>query len=125
MQNDKAHPFKHTPLNAIDHRIGHILMPAMAPPRQHIRLIQHRLAQPVFGLVQCGGLHLHLRPEVLLDRVAHRRMHAVRIKLSNGGVLLLVVKLVPHRHTNGLVRHHHTLYHNNRERRTHRVQYRC
>ncbi len=57
MQHDQAHPIEYTPLHASRDLIVDSVVCFVPPPGQHIRGVEHLVAEPVFGLVERGYPH--------------------------------------------------------------------
>ena len=93
MEHDEAHALPDALLHALGDGVIDEVVRRMAPPDEHVGLVQLRLGHAVLGILQghSGGLDVAVFREQLCDLA----VHAVRIVGGNVGVLLLVDVLAP------------------------------
>ena len=94
VEDDQAHPVEHAPLDALDDRVGDLVVRDVAPPGQDVGRREDRVGQAVLGLVERG------RPDVepgLAQAVGDRAVDAVRVDRARRRVGALLAVLVPDR----------------------------
>ncbi len=102
VQHDQPHSVEHAIVDAVHHRVGHLLVRRVAPPQQHVRLFQPLLAQAVLRLLQRRRVDQRIGPQPLRQPLGDRGVNPPGINLSHGLAGLLVHILVPDRHADGL-----------------------
>ena len=93
MQHDQAHALPHAFDHALDDGIIDILVGRMAPPEQHVGLVQLGFGQAVLGILQRDGRGDNIA--VFGQQLGNLPVHADRIVLGNEGVLLFVDVFAP------------------------------
>ena len=72
----------------------------MAPPKQHVRPLQHVIGQALFWLIQGCRSYLENFLHRLRQTVRDRRVNATSINLRYLGLVLLVNELIPNSNVN-------------------------
>ena len=98
VQRDKAHAVQHAVLYAHRDLVQHLVVRHVAPPDQHVGVVQHFLCKAVFGLIQRGGAHLY----VLLgaQKIGDCAVYALGIDLGYALLVALVLIFVPYGYAN-------------------------
>jgi hypothetical protein len=101
VQREQTHAAEHRAVHALDDRVVDLVVRAMSPPGEHVRLLQHRRRQAVLGLVQRGGPDPHAVAEERLEARGHRAVHAVGVARAHVLLAALVDVLTPDGHAHG------------------------
>ncbi|MMZ60509.1 hypothetical protein D1872_226080 [compost metagenome] len=64
VKHNQSHAVQHLLPDPLDDRIADFVMRHMAPPEQHVRLLQHLVRQPMLRLIQHRGSNFQI-PETL------------------------------------------------------------
>jgi hypothetical protein len=98
MQDDEPHSLPYTALHTLHDLIRHLPVGRMAPPGEHIGLVQHLLGEAVVRLLQGGCADFQGRLAGAgggLQRIRDAPVHALRVDSAHGLVLLFVDVFAP------------------------------
>ena len=94
MQGDEAHVLQVDALDDPIHQgVLHLAVAGMAPPEQHVRVVEQLVRQALVGGIQRGGAHQHVL--VGGQKVRDGPVDALGIELCHLGHFLFVGVLVP------------------------------
>lgn len=94
MQHQQAHALQHTLLHTIDQPVADLLMRHMAPPEQHVGIVEHAVRQALVGIVKRATADFEIR---MGNAGGNRAVDAIRIDILDLLVKLLVASFVPDR----------------------------
>ena len=94
MERDKAHfAQQNTTLNAGDQGVVYLTVSHVAPPDEHVGVVQYLVRQTLIGIVQSGESYLDVI--FLGEEFSDGGVDAVGIQLHSAGVSLFVTEFVP------------------------------
>ena len=96
MQDEQSHTPEHRFVHPRDDLVGDVVVRDVPPPRQDVGLGQHVGRQPVLGLLERRGAHLHPLAQRLRQARGDRGVHPVRIQRAHLGLVAFVDVLAPH-----------------------------
>src|SRR5690606_26216304 len=106
VQRDEPHAPEDVSLDPLDHLVRDGVVPQMTPPQQHVRRRQSLLVEAVLGVVERRRLDHRTVAEQLAQAGGDRAVHRVGVDALRHLVVLLVVVLAPHEHSDGSFRRH-------------------
>ena len=93
MPHDQTHAFQHPPAHVADDFVGHFAVGHVAPPDQHVGVLQAFRRKSVVRLVEGGGGDCEIR--LRAEKPGDRLVDAVRIDRGDFRVGFLVAELAP------------------------------
>lgn len=100
MQGNKAHAGVYSFPHQAHSLVGDVILPGVAPPDEHIRVVKQRLGDALVWHIQGDTPHGDVL--LLFQKAAQAAVDALRVHSADLRQLPLVDKLIPHRYAQGL-----------------------